>query len=144
MDDELVLEEAKLKNLSEILSHKLERLQELTENPEMTGVKTPRQVQHLEFRTKKINEQNAIEEALQFELRDKIQKMQLLGRCIIREEISLQKSRALKNQEVNDLVQRMGGDPNEPQIVKEKRLGQLTGLWSIFDWEKKQGITMYD
>jgi hypothetical protein len=64
MDDELVLEEAKLKNLSEILSHKLERLQELTENPEMTGVKTPRQVQHLEFRTKKINEQNAIEEAL--------------------------------------------------------------------------------
>ena len=70
--------------------------------------------------------------------------MQLLGRCIIHEEINLQKTRALKNQEVNDLVQKMGGDPNEPQIIKEKRLGQLNGLWSFFDWDQNQGIALYD
>ena len=63
--------------MSRELSDALDRLEQVGD-PEKYKGKTQRQVDHLKFRTAKINEQNAIEEDEVRQLVAKIQKMELL------------------------------------------------------------------
>ena len=132
------MEENKLQVMSKQLSDALDRLEQIAD-PEQYEGKNQKQVDHLKFRTAKIIEQNNIEEQEVRALVAKIQKMELLKQCVIREENNLRKSAAMKEQ---TKVEEHGGYVCEPDIVKQKRKDQY--LNEIVDPECKQAINQYD
>ena len=95
VSDELTREEQKIYELSQKLSSCLDKLETATDTPEKAGGKNLRQLQHLQFRTAKIEEQNAVEIAEIAELSQKLSKMELLGQCIYTEEKNVRKRIAL-------------------------------------------------
>ena len=96
--------------LSKQLSDSLDRLED-AHNPSEHGGKSLKQVDHLKFRSAKIDEQNREEEANIRLLELRLDEMLLMRDCVIREENRLRKEAALKEQAY---AKEIGAKPTDP------------------------------